>query len=147
LRPERLNILCVDDEERPLTLRRTVLEKAGYDVLTASSAAEALSIVDSRHIDLVLSDYLMPGLTGAELSRQIKMKKPGLPVILFSGVSEIPADAGHADLLLSKLVGPIDLCANIAFVLSDVQMRKTVERRGSIPITGTPVVTEPGGKD
>lgn len=136
MRPDRFNILCVDDEEIPLTLRRIVLEKAGYEVLTAHSAAEALAIVDSSHIDLVLSDYLMPGLTGAELSRQIKMKKPNLPVILFSGVNDIPADAGFADLFLSKVVGPVDLCANVARLLNDMQMRKTDEQRSSFPTRG-----------
>ena len=77
-------ILCVDDEEVPLTLRKLVLEKAGYNVVTASSAAKALEIVFSRHIDLVLSDHLMPGPTGTELTRQIKAKLPELPVILIS---------------------------------------------------------------
>jgi CheY-like chemotaxis protein len=117
-------ILCVDDEEVPLTLRRMVLEKAGYDVVTARSAREAMGIISSRHIDLVLSDYLMPGLTGTDLSRQVKAHNPELPVILFSGVNEVPADADCADLFLSKVVGPIDLCEKIAVVLSEVQSRR-----------------------
>lgn len=117
-------ILCVDDEEIPLMLRRLVLEKAGYKVVTAGSAAEAWDIVTSRHIDLVLSDHLMPGSTGAELAREIKTRLPGLPVILHSGVNEVPSDAGYADLFLSKLVGPIILCEKVCAVLAEAGTRK-----------------------
>lgn len=95
-------ILCVDDEENPLMLRKLVLEKAGYDVVTASSTEQALGVVSTRRIDLVLSDYLMPGSTGADLARQIKTGWPNLPIILHSGVNDIPADADCADLFLSK---------------------------------------------
>ncbi len=117
-------ILCVDDEEIPLMLRRLVLEKAGYKVVTAGSAAEAWDIVTSRHIDLVLSDHLMPGSTGAELAREIKTRLPGLPVILHSGVNEVPSDAGYADLFLSKVVGPIILCEQVSAVLAEAGTRK-----------------------
>jgi CheY-like chemotaxis protein len=117
-------ILCVDDEENPLVLRRLVLEEAGYDVITASSAAEALAIVSTRRVDLVLSDHVMPGSTGAELARQIKAAWPSLPVILLSGVNEIPAGAESADLFLSKVEGPVILCETIAAVLSDHNGRR-----------------------
>src|SRR6516225_8318271 len=82
-------VLCVDDEEIPLLLRKLVLEKAGYDVVTASSVLRALEIVSTRHVDLVLSDHLMPGSTGTELARQIKSRLPQLPVVLLSGVNEV----------------------------------------------------------
>ena len=81
-------ILCVDDEENPLMLRKAVLENAGYAVITASSAGQALVVVSSRRIDLVLTDYLMPGASGTELARRIKAGWPSLPVILYSGVNE-----------------------------------------------------------
>ena len=116
-------ILCVDDEENPLTLRKLVLENAGYDVVTASSAVQALGVVSSRRIDLVLSDYLMPGSSGGELARQIKAGWPSLPIILHSGVNEIPADAGCADLFLSKVEGPAVLCERIAAVLGGARTR------------------------
>ena len=65
-------ILCVDDEDNPLLLRKLVLEKAGYTVVTARSASEALELLAVRHVDLVLSDHLMPGTTGAELAQEMK---------------------------------------------------------------------------
>jgi CheY-like chemotaxis protein len=110
-------ILCVDDEENQLSIRKLVLEKAGYSVLTASSGHQALRLLALHEIDLVLSDHLMPGLTGTELTRQIKARNPKLPVILISAVNEIPADAIYADLFMSKLDGPIAMCQNISAVL------------------------------
>jgi len=72
-------ILCVDDEENQLAVRKLVLESKGYDVLTAASGRQALGLLAQHQVDLVLSDHLMPGLTGAELARQIKAQKPELP--------------------------------------------------------------------
>jgi CheY-like chemotaxis protein len=111
-------ILCVDDEPNSLVLRKLVLQKAGYEVLTASSALLALDVLASRQVDLVLSDQLMPGQTGTELARQIKTRWPELPVILISGVNEIPVDADIADLFMSKVEGPVMMCQNISNVLT-----------------------------
>jgi len=111
-------ILCVDDEENQLAVRKLVLESKGYEVLTAASGQQALGLLAQHQVDLVLSDHLMPGLTGAELARQIKAQKPELPVILISAVNEIPADAAYADLFMSKLDGPIVMCENIASMLA-----------------------------
>ena len=69
---ERDLILCVDDEENQLAVRKLVLESEGFSVLTASSGQQALDLLPRHPIDLVLSDHLMPGLTGTELTRQIK---------------------------------------------------------------------------
>ena len=114
-------ILCVDDEENQLAVRKLVLESKGYAVLTAPSGQQALVLLTQHPVDLVLSDHLMPGLTGAELARQIKGQKPELPVILISAVNEIPADAAYADLFMSKLDGPIAMCENIAAMLARVK--------------------------
>jgi CheY-like chemotaxis protein len=111
-------ILCVDDEPNSLVLRKLVLQKAGYEVITANSAFLALDVLASRQVDLVLSDQLMPGQTGTELARKIKTKWPEMPVVLISGVNEIPADAGVADLFISKVDGPVNMCQNIKEVLS-----------------------------
>jgi CheY-like chemotaxis protein len=110
-------ILCVDDEKNPLTLRKLVLERSGYSVLTASSAEEAMTILGSNHVDLVVSDYLMPGVVGTELARQIKNRHQHVPVILLSGVNDIPDDASCADLFISKVEGPDTMCTKIAAVL------------------------------
>jgi CheY-like chemotaxis protein len=115
---EKELILCVDDEENQLAVRKLVLEQSGYSVLAASSGQQALALLAGHPIDLVLSDHLMPGLTGTELARQIKAQNPHLPVILISAVNEIPADAAYADLFMSKLDGPQAMCQNISAVLA-----------------------------
>jgi len=112
-------ILCVDDEATPLVLRKVLLQKAGYDVITASSADEALEMAGAHDVDLVLSDYLMPGTTGTELAQKMKLQFPHLPVVLLSGVNEIPMGADIADAFLSKIEGPERLCQQIANVLSE----------------------------
>jgi CheY-like chemotaxis protein len=116
---DKFLILCVDDEENPLVLRKFLLQKAGYNVVTARSAEEAMEIAGRQDVDLVLSDYLMPGTTGAELAQQVKSHYPHLPVVLLSGVNEIPAGADIADAFLSKVEGPERLCEQIATVLSE----------------------------
>jgi two-component system response regulator CpxR len=115
---DRDRILCVDDEENQLAVRKLVLEFEGYVVLTASSGQQALNLLALHHIDLVLSDHLMPGMVGTELARQIKARTPDLPVILISAVNEIPADAASADLFMSKLDGPAAMCQNISTLLT-----------------------------
>jgi two-component system response regulator CpxR len=116
-------ILCVDDEENQLTMRKYLLESKGYSVLAASSGNQALDLLACHQVDLVLSDHLMPGLTGVELARQIKLHQPALPVILISALNEIPAGAEYADLFMSKLDGPVAMCQNIAQMLEQSRNR------------------------
>lgn len=111
----------MDDEDNPLILRKLVLQKSGYDVVTASSAKQALDVLESRSVDLVLSDQLMPGGTGTQLAEQVKAGHPHLPVIIVSGVNEIPSDANHADLFISKLEGPVSLTEKISETLRKFQ--------------------------
>lgn len=118
-------ILCVDDEETPLLLRKFVLQKAGYDVITARSGQEALTTVENSPVDLILSDYLMPVMNGAELAVQIKANRPTLPVILLSGVNELPTESDLADAFISKTVGADALCAKIAKFVDDCREHKT----------------------
>lgn len=111
-------IVCVDDEQNPLTLRKLVLQKAGYEVLTANSGKEALALVASRKVDLVLSDHLMPGMHGTELAELLKAEHPKLPVILISGVNDLPAGSTIANAFVSKIEGPDALCKEVAAVLN-----------------------------
>jgi CheY-like chemotaxis protein len=112
-------ILCVDDEENPLALRQCVLQTAGYKVLIARSGKEALELAAEHKLDLILTDHLMPGMNGTELAQQIKAQYPELPVVLFSGVNDIPIGADFADAFLSKVEGPDALCREIAAVLHE----------------------------
>jgi len=124
---EKTTILCVDDEATALFLRKAVLEKFGFTVITAPSGKQALEILGSESIDLVLSDLLMPEMPGSELARAVKERFPELPVVVVSGVNEIPPEMGYADLFVSKLEGPVRLCERIREVLD----RNRIEQQTS----------------
>lgn len=110
-------ILCVDDENIPRTLRKLILEKQGYEVIVATSAIEALEILKTTRFDLVLTDQMMPGMTGTELTKRIKSSMPRMPVIIISGMNELPVGADHADRFISKIEGPEALFRGIVEVL------------------------------
>jgi CheY-like chemotaxis protein len=116
--PSSITILCVDDEETPRTLRKLILQKQGYQVVTAASGDEALEVLNRANIDLVLSDQMMPGMTGTELTKSLKAMRPAMPVILISGVNEIPEDASYADRFISKIGGPELLFKTVLEVLT-----------------------------
>ena len=118
-----VTILCVDDEDLPRTLRKLILQKQGYQVITASSGAEALALLERGGIRLVLTDQLMPGMTGTELTKLVKSTRPAMPVILISGVNEIPPDAIYADRFISKVGGPELLFDTVAEVLAAYAVR------------------------
>jgi len=118
-----VTILCVDDEDLPRTLRKLILQKQGYQVITASSGAEALALLERGGIRLVLTDQLMPGMTGTELTKLVKSTRPAMPVILISGVNEIPPDAIFADRFISKVGGPQLLFDTVAEVLAAYAVR------------------------
>jgi CheY-like chemotaxis protein len=118
-----VTILCVDDEDLPRTLRKLILQKQGYRVITASSGAEALALLERGGIRLVLTDQLMPGMTGTELTKLVKSTRPAMPVILISGVNEIPPDAIYADRFISKVGGPQLLFDTLAEVLAAYAIR------------------------
>lgn len=114
-------ILCVDDEDNALVLRRGILEKAGYQVITALSGMQALDLLGAHKVDLVLADYVMPTLNGGKLAQAIKTLHPHIPVIILTGIHEIPSDAVHADLFLSKTEGPVSVCGKIESILRATQ--------------------------
>lgn len=119
----KIVILCVDDETIPRTLRKLILEKQGYEVVLATSAIEALEILETTRVDLVLTDQMMPGMTGTDLTKRIKSTTPRMPIIIISGMNELPVDAHHADRFISKIEGPEALFRGIAEVLE--QYRST----------------------
>ena len=90
-------ILIVDDEKHYPIIIGEVLNEEGYETLTASSGMEALDLIKSQLIDLVLTDVKMPGMTGIDLLERIKEIKPDLPVIIMTafGSVEKAVDAMH----------------------------------------------------
>ena len=82
-------ILVVDDEINYLTVMETLLGDAGYEVLTAPSAIEALKIAGAADIDLVLTDMKMPKMTGIELLEKLQQASPDLPVIIMTAFGTV----------------------------------------------------------
>ena len=114
-------ILCVDDEQTGLTVRRLLLSSAGYKVLTATRADAALRLFRCNHVDLVITDHLLPDLTGAQLTSQMKQLKPEVPIVLLTGLVDPPPGFEQADLLLTKGMMPPEFLAEVARVLSKAQ--------------------------
>jgi two-component system response regulator CpxR len=104
MRP-RKTILCVEDNEQLLSVRKFLLETRGYRVLAMNSAAEALEYLQDAtpgSVDLLLSDLIMPGMDGNELIRRAKQLMPGLPALLVSGTVTSFDRAAAADAFLPK---------------------------------------------
>ncbi len=100
-------VLCVDDNAAALAPRCLILSRAGYDVLTATDGAAALELFRCIRVDLVITDYGLPGLNGTQLAAEMKRLKPEIPVVLFSGWVETPPDSEHVDLVIIKGM-PVD---------------------------------------
>ncbi len=84
-------VLCVDDDPDTLKVRKLLLESRGYSVLTATSGEEALNLISpAAPVDLVLVDYVMPGMNGDELAEKVREKFPAIPVVAVSGVEKLP---------------------------------------------------------
>jgi DNA-binding response OmpR family regulator len=113
----------VDDEQTGLTARRLLLSIAGYTVLTATSGSAALRLFNCNRVDLVITDHLLPDLTGAELALQMKQLKPETPIVLLTGLVHPPPGVEQADLLLTKGMMPAEFLAEVAKVLSKSEQR------------------------
>ena len=109
-------ILSIEDRLPSQTMRKMVLENAGYVVLTATSGAEALRRLTESHVDLILSDHFLRGELGTEVAAQIKAVWPEIPILLISGAQDIPEEA-HMEGVVYKADGPTKLLVLIAQTL------------------------------
>lgn len=99
-------ILIIDDNETALNIRKMVLETSGYSVLTASDVDRAMEVFTASTVDIVISDHLLEGKTGTELAAEMKRLKPGIPIVIVSGLVEPPEGMEHADLFICKGEAP-----------------------------------------
>lgn len=99
----RKTILCVDDEQHGLMIRRMLLEKVGYSVLTAGTAREGLALFSQKPVDAVVLDYYLPDIDGARAATAMRLIKSDVPIILLSVQWSLPEDSCVvADAILGK---------------------------------------------
>jgi two-component system, OmpR family, response regulator CpxR len=145
MKPKR-TILCVDDDERALSIRKVLLETRGYHVFTCTDPEHALERMRGGGIDLVLADLMMPKLSGAKLIDQIKTISPHTPALLFSGSVNCCAEDSLADGWLPKgELAPMELLERIRVLL----VRKRGPKRYAVahPVPSCSAVLAPCGQD
>lgn len=79
-----LKILIIEDDENLLNLYQTVLQKEGYQALPARDGQEAWSVMDREHIDLVITDIMMPVMDGYEFIKTLREQNPQIPVLIIT---------------------------------------------------------------
>lgn len=112
-------LLCVDDDPEILKLRKLLLESSGYSVVTATSGEAGLEVLaQGPGVDLVLLDYLMPGMKGDELAQELRRKYPRLPLVAVSAVGQLPRSLLDAtDATIQKGQDPEVLLSTISTIL------------------------------
>lgn len=86
-------VLCIDDENIGLMSRRLLLESAGYQVIEARSGPDGIQVFQSHKVDIVILDYWMSGMKGTAIAAEFKRTHPAIPIIVLSGMSELPGEA------------------------------------------------------
>jgi two-component system cell cycle sensor histidine kinase/response regulator CckA len=113
---QRGTILLAEDEALLRELGETILSQAGYRVLTAPDPQELLSLLNdySQPIDLLLTDVIMPGLSGQELAQRARARHPEIQVLYMSGYSdEELEDLLRGASFLQKPFTPAELMAKV----------------------------------
>lgn len=112
-------LLCVDDRAASLEIRKLILEREGYEVLTASDGTAGLELFAARPVDLVVLDYNMPEPNGAVVAQKMRALKPEVPVIMLSAYFEPPADIVNlVDAYVTKGQNPRILLEQIGQLVS-----------------------------
>jgi DNA-binding response OmpR family regulator len=129
---EKNKLLVVDDEADLLAEVKPLLERAGYEVITASDGEQALQQVELERPDLLILDVLMPRMDGRETVRRLRQIDDWTPVILLTQVGT-PAERAlglqeGADDYLNKPFDPMELLARVQAVLRRTQ-------HGALPLT------------
>jgi CheY-like chemotaxis protein len=112
-------ILCIDDESAALSVRKRVLESAGYRVVASRSSEEGIRLFRTESFNLVILDYWMPGMNGIVMARLLKKINSSVPIIILSGLSQLPDETiGVAERWILKDEGPEYLLSVIRTLLN-----------------------------
>jgi signal transduction histidine kinase len=123
-------VLLVDDEELVRVGTAEMLTDLGYTVIQASSGVEALGALRASEveIDLLVSDYLMPGMSGAEVVREARRLRPELPALLVTGYTNLIQGPGAELPRLAKPFRQAELAARISDLIEAARTRDNVVR-------------------
>ncbi len=128
-------VLVVDDEKTLRDFVRKNLEKRGYNVLSASTGIEALSVFSTNNVDLVILDLMMPRMDGLETTRRIRQRSM-VPIIILTALDEesdkIKAFDYGADDYLTKPFGVGELLARVKAVLRRSRWSEPPTREGQL---------------
>ena len=126
---KKITLLCIDDREEGLAIRKLFLETYGYDVLTAPNGKLGLEVLNKRSIDGVILDYRMPDMDGGAVATQIRRVNPKIPIVLLSGYpSEIPDRVRHlADAFVLKGRPPGELLSALERSVGRGQRRAKID--------------------
>ncbi|MCW6509598.1 ATP-binding protein [Lichenifustis flavocetrariae] len=129
IRPCR--VLLVDDDPLVLAGTAAMLDDLGHHVIEARSGDEAVAVISAgTAIDLVITDHVMPGMTGIELASRIRTLRPGLPIVLASGFAEL----SEVELSqLARLPKPFTLAALSQAVAATLQEREPETQASTQP--------------
>ncbi len=136
MRAQNLRILLIDDNRHGLVARRTVLQQQGHQVSTAGSGAAGLELFAAEPFDLVVTDYRMPEMSGAQVIRKIRQQEPNIPIVLLSGFVEalgLTEQSTGADVVLSK--GPGEVQELIRTVARLARRRSPAKPPGSTAVS------------
>lgn len=136
MRPKKI-ILCVDDNERDLSVLSFMLSTNGYKVLPAISGQDAIGIFATSQIDLVLTVFALPQMNGAQLVKRLKQMGSHVPMILLGDPQAMSNELHAADAMLAKKnCSPLELLERIKMMSA----RKRGPRKGTHRMA--PVVEE-----
>ena len=90
---QKQTIFYVDDNKKSRLLLASILRQIGYEVIAVGDPLDAIEMLEVANFDLVLADYDMPTMNGAQLARAIKGIFPGVPIVMISGHAALPEEA------------------------------------------------------
>ncbi|MEA3060278.1 MAG: hypothetical protein QOJ94_59 [Sphingomonadales bacterium] len=123
---QSLHILAVDDDALVLLNTAAMLEELGHTVYPAGSGAEALQILATHPVDLIVTDYVMPRMNGAQLADEARETHPDLPILIASGFAEF-APGDHAMLpRIGKPFTQIELARAVADIMNPDSSRARI---------------------
>jgi CheY-like chemotaxis protein len=112
-------VLCVDDEVVGLRVRKILLERAGYKVLTAADGHSGLELFATHPVDVVVLDYSMPGMHGGQVAEKMRQTKPEIPILLLSAYVSLPDEVRSlVDVYMTKGEGAPAFLDNLSNLLS-----------------------------